>query len=70
MRGGLIKATLDQVRVWRVELWNVRGDVVSLRATVVIAGVRRRKMTSALPDRAERKQLLHRRNREKANGSD
>lgn len=44
----------------RVVLWNVKGDVVLLRATMVIVGVRRCKMTSALPDRAERERLLHR----------
>ena len=43
-----------------VELWNVGRDVVLLRATMVIAAVRRCKMTSALPERAERKRLLHR----------
>jgi hypothetical protein len=40
---------------------NGRRDVVLLRATMLIAGVRRRvEMTSALPDKEEREVMLHR----------
>lgn len=40
--------------------WEERRDKVLLRATVVIVVRRRVKMTSALPDKEERKMMLHR----------
>ena len=58
---GSAKAIFDEGARAGSEVVNGRGDVVSLRATMVIAGVRRRvEMTSVLPDKAEREMLLHR----------
>ena len=40
--------------------WEEREEKVLLRAIVVIVVSRRVKMTSALPDKEERKMMLHR----------
>lgn len=37
---GLVRTVKGRGRVRRVELWNVKRDVVLLRATMVIAAVR------------------------------